>query len=283
MFKKIINLNSRKKLFDKINNIEIINSGVDPEGDPFVVLKNGTLFYGGKNKANTDNLLYNLLSSKTKKNLDLRCVQTALDIVIRYVEGGLKYGGPRKQSRYIVKKGDVVSEMGAYQGFCSLRLAEQVGPNGKVIAIEPMPDNYRLLKKNKIANGYDQIEIINKGVWDNTKTLVFNRKIGDGQSSSIEMEYEGGEKVKVLAEPLDVLYSNLDIFPEDFMIIQLNGAEINGLRGLTKFKPKHLCIAARYDTEGVDAALAIKRLLESRNYNVEIDDEDFVFAKLIDK
>ncbi|MDM8527695.1 hypothetical protein QUF58_05715 [Anaerolineales bacterium HSG24] len=49
---------------------------------------------------------------------------------------------------------------------------------------------------------------------------------------------------------------------------------------MTSFQPKYLSIAARYDTEGENSALAIKRNLETRGYIVEIEEEDFVFAKL---
>ena len=65
-----------------------------------------------------------------------------------------------------------------------------------------------------------------------------------------------------------------------YIIIQLNGAEINGLRGLNKFKPLNMSIAARYDTENVDAALAIKDLLNTRGYTSEIIEKDFVFSRL---
>ena len=280
MIKKFQGIYNRKLLFNKVNKLGIKKSGVDSDGDPFIELIDGTIFFGGKVKANSDKYLYKTLSSKTRRVLKYECVQVATDIVIRYIEGGLKYGGPKKQSRYIVKEGDFVAEMGGYQGFCSVKLAQQVGKKGKVVAIEPMPDNFRLLKKNKEANHLDQMVIVNRGVWDSMKELVFNRKIGDGQSSSIEMNYDGGEQVKVQAETLDKIFDNIKILAKDFMIIQLNGAEINGLRGLTKFKPKFLSIAARYDTEDEDAAVAIKKILEERGYSVEIDEEDFVFAKL---
>jgi len=267
-------------LFQKLNHLNINESGIDEEGDPFVKLDNGTLFFGGPNKANTDKLLYKLLSTSTKKKLKSECVQTAVDIVIRYKEAALMYGGPKKERNYSVKQGDSVSEMGAYQGFCSIKLAQKTGPSGKVVAIEPMPDNFRLLKKNKEANNLDHITIVNKGVWDSQKNLVFNRKVGDGQSSSIEMSYSAGEKIEVPADTLDNIYSSIGLDHLDYIIIQLNGAEINGLRGLNKFKPLNMSIAARYDTENVDAALAIKDLLNTRGYTSEIIEKDFVFSRL---
>ena len=270
----------RRGMFKKVDDLPITSSGVDGEGDPFVMLNDGTTFYGSHVSRKRDKMLYNILSKKTKQVLEPGCVQVAIDVMIRYFEGGLMYGGPKKQSRYKVKPGDRVAEMGAYQGFCSVKLAQQVGENGHVVAIEPMPDNYRLLEKNMKANNFTQSTTVNKGVWDELKTLVFNRVKGDGQSSSIEMTYVDGDKLEVPADTLDSIFEEVGVQPSDFMIIQLNGAEINGLRGLQSFKPKNFTIAARYDTEGEDAATVIKGELLNRGYEVEIDEEDFLFAKL---
>ena len=129
-------------------------------------------------------------------------------------------------------------------------------------------------------NGLTNVTCVNKGVWDSKIELKFNRRKGDGQSSSIEMDYDNANIYTVPADTLDNIFSDVSLKAKDFMIVQLNGAEINALRGLSTFKPKHLSIAARYDTEGVDAANAIKQILEEREYRVEIDEKDFVFATL---
>jgi len=277
---RIRSLKRRREMFKKVDALPIASSGVDSEDDPFVILEDGTTFFGSHVSRKRDKVLYNMLSKETKSKLKPECSQVAIDVMIRYYEGGLMYGGPKKQSRYNVKLGDSVAEMGAYQGFCSVKLAQQVGKKGHVVAIEPMPDNYRLLAKNMKANNLTQSTTVNKGVWDESKMLVFNRVKGDGQSSSIEMVYDDGDTFEVPADTLDSIFNEVGVQPTDFMIIQLNGAEINGLRGLQSFKPKNLTIAARYDTEGEDAASVIKGELINRGYDVEIDDEDFLFAKL---
>lgn len=281
--KKIIQtLHGRKQLYKKIDQLPISKSGTDDDGDHFVQLNDGTIFFGNSYvPARLDKpIFYNLLSRKTRNVLQFESMQVAIDIIIRYIEGALQYKGPVKQAYYKVDTGDCVAEMGAYQGFYSLKLAKQVGPAGKVVCIEPMPDNFRLLKKNKEFNNLDQMSIVNKGVWDSKKILNFNRRKGDGQSSSIEMLYDNADLFSVQADSLDNIFSEISIKPKDFIIIQLNGAEINALRGLLSFNPKHLSIAARYDTEGEDAAQAIRKLLESRGYEVRIDQEDFVYAQL---
>lgn len=281
MINKISTLLRRKNMVAKVNDLLIEKSGVDEEGDPFVKLMGGPTFFGAKSNYSFDKILYvTELSSKMKKVLVPETLQVAIDIVIRYKEGGLMYGGPKKQSKYHVKKGDYVSEMGAYQGFCSIKLAEQVGATGKVICIEPMPDNYRLLRKNMEENNFIHVTCVNKAVWHQQKETKFKRRKSDHQSSTIEMEYKNADYFSVKADTLDNIFEAANCNSIDLMIIQLNGAEINGLRGLSLFKPKHLSIAARYDTEGVDAAKAIKELLNKRGYTVNIEQEDFVFAKL---
>jgi len=270
----------RLELLNKVTNLEIEKCGIDSEGDPFVKLKEGPIFYGSRSSNKLDHILYPTLPRGVRMLLSKECIQVAVDIVIRYNEGGLKYGGPKKQSRYKVSRKDKVAEMGAYQGFCSIKLAEQVGEKGSVIAIEPMPDNFRLLEKNVKANNLSHVTCVNKGVWDVEKKLKFNRKKNDRQSSSIEIKYNNSDYFIVQADSLDNIFNDIDEFANEFMIIQLNGAEINALRGLSIFKPKHLSIAARYDTEGVDAALAISKLLKEKGYTVEVENEDFVFAEL---
>ena len=273
---RIVGSSAARKMVPKINRLPIAESGVDSAQDPFVRLDDGTIFYG--HSSHHYNSVYRLIEPSVRTKLRKECLQVAVDVVIRYVEGGLKYGGPRKQSRYTVQPGDFVSEMGGYEGFCSIKLAQQVGADGKVVAIEPMRDNFRLLQKNRDANDLSQLIVENCAVWDSEKEVQFQRRKGDGQSSSIEMSYRNEDTYTVKAEPLDQIYERLRVQPVDFVIIQLNGAEVNALRGLKSFTPRHLSIAARYDTEGVDAAIAIKDLLEGRGYVVEIDDEDFVFA-----
>jgi len=274
---RIIGTKHTREIIEKVSRLPISDSGID-EGDPFVKLEDGTILFGTRTRIYDS--AYRFLDRRIKAKLSKDCIQVAADVVIRYVECGLQYGGPKKQSRYTVQPGDRVSEMGGYQGFCSVKLAQQVGPEGRVVAIEPMADNFRLLERNKQANHLDQLIVVNRAVWDTHKTVQFQRRKGDGQSSSIEMGYKDGDTYDVPAETLDQIYRKTGVKPVDFVIIQLNGAEINGLRGLTDFAPRHLSIAARYDTEGEDAALAVKKFLIDRNYEVEIDQQDFVFAKL---
>lgn len=279
MINKINNGIKRAQLLLKLKNIDIFESGIDREGDVYIKLKDGTTFFGPQSPVKYDKYLFRLFNLKSLNIKDHRCIQVALDVYIRYYNGALMYKGPIKQKNYQVNQGDVVSEMGAYQGFYAIKLAQQVGTSGKVLAIEVVPENYRLLQKNIKANHLNQIIAYNSAVWDENTNLIIKKRENDGQSSSIEKSYENAHHFTIKAKTLDTILQAVNIHHIDFMIIQLNGAEINALSGLQSLNPKNLSIAARYDTKGTDATKAVQELLLSRNYSVEIVEEDFIFAK----
>lgn len=58
----------------------------------------------------------------------------------------------------IVKEGDIVVDIGANIGYYALLESKIVGARGIIYAIEPVPENYDLLKKNIALNTYSNIE-----------------------------------------------------------------------------------------------------------------------------
>lgn len=58
-----------------------------------------------------------------------------------------------------VKKGQVVADLGCHSGFYTLPLAECVGPEGKVYAVDIDKKSIRTLEKNAGKGSYHNIEI----------------------------------------------------------------------------------------------------------------------------
>ena len=56
--------------------------------------------------------------------------------------------------RQHVRPGEVCADVGANVGYFSLLLAQQVGPQGCVVAVEAAPGNVRKLQRNLAANGW---------------------------------------------------------------------------------------------------------------------------------
>lgn len=276
--KSIKYIYSKIRLNKKVSKLDTLKTGTE-DGMAYIQTKDGMVFYGIKSAAK-DRKYYNLLSNRAKKRIPFSCYQLACDIIIRYHEGGLKYGGPRKELFYNVKKGDVIAEMGAYMGHYTLYLSKKAGNSGKVIAIEPMPDNVSILKRNILSNAIENVVVVPKGVWKQKDEMTFNRRKGDNQSGSLQLSYDNSSELKVEVNSLDNILAEQNIKHVNFMLIQLNGVEIEALEGLIKTKPLNMAIAARYKKDGKDAAPLIKEILVSRGYIVTIVNKDYVFAKL---
>ncbi len=82
-----------------------------------------------------------------------------------YFRGEREVDSTREMKR-IVKKGDTILDVGANIGYYALMESKLVGENGKVYAIEPAPENFRVLKANVIFNDYKNIELFNFLVGD---------------------------------------------------------------------------------------------------------------------
>lgn len=269
-------IRDRLKINRMVNRLKIREAGSE-DGLLYLLNEDGKFFFAPE----TDKKLfkyYSLLSSGTKSMIPFSHYLIACDIVIRYIGGDLKYGGPSKQMYYTVKPGDVVAEMGAFRGFYTLMLADQIGKNGEIIAIEAMPDNYKYLEKNIQKNQLENVVCIQKGVWNEKDKKSFGRKPKDLQSSSIQLEYGQAEIVVEVDSLMNILEAN-NVNDVDFMVIQLNGAEFNAIQGLGHYLPKHFSIAARYDVEGESIVDNIIKVLQSKNYHWELVDGSFLFAK----
>jgi FkbM family methyltransferase len=59
----------------------------------------------------------------------------------------------------IVKAGEQVADIGAHIGYFTVLLSRLVGPAGRVVAFEPEPSNFELLKANCILNGCANAEL----------------------------------------------------------------------------------------------------------------------------
>lgn len=269
---------NRLKLTYKVSTLNIESAGIN-DNIPFVKLKKGPVFYGLKSKAK-DKKYYKLLPRKIKSLLPFDAFLVANDIIIRYHEGGLKLGGPKKELFYKTKAGDYIAEMGAYMGHYTIYLSEKVGENGKVIAIEPMPDNLKILKKNVVENNLKNVVIVPNGVWKEKDEMIFHRKKGDHQSGSVQLNYENDDTLKIPVDSLDNILKEQKVQQVDFMLIQLNGVETEALEGLKNYKPLHIAIAARYSKDANSASKLISNILMERNYTTEIVKREFVFAEL---
>lgn len=161
-----------------------------------------------------------------------------------YSGGKNEYPVQQVIARYL-KQGDVFYDIGANVGFFSLIAARLVGASGQVYAFEPVPANASLIQKNAEINNLRNITVFQKAISDN-----------NGKGDLIQTEHPGGAKLSVVDTPLnspikmiipvevisiDGLLINRDILPPKLVKIDVEGAEIQVLKGMSttigKYKP----------------------------------------------
>lgn len=145
-----------------------------------------------------------------------------------------------KMMRNFLNPQSVILDIGANIGWYSLNLSKYV-PSGKIIAFEPVPRTFWLLKKNIELNGVRNVQLRNTGLSDKKGEFEFyyNPKL-TGATSLRNLGTGRGRKVKCKVERLDDI---APILPPriDFIKCDVEGAELFVIRGalniLKKTKP----------------------------------------------
>jgi FkbM family methyltransferase len=137
--------------------------------------------------------------------------------------------------------GDVVYDVGANLGFFSLVAARLVGPDGRVVAFEPAPENAEAIRRNARLNLIDNIVVIPRAVSSRAGTARL--QIVDDQSwSRLEEfgEHPDTERVlEVETVTIDELVGSGELPPPALVKIDVEGAEVAVLEGMRATIAEH--------------------------------------------
>jgi FkbM family methyltransferase len=161
-----------------------------------------------------------------------------------------------------VRKGDVVLDCGANVGTFA-RYSFMAGA-AKVIAIEPAPDNLECLRRNfpaEIADG--RMVIVPKGVWDKEDFLELRVDPENQAADSFVIERKGAiVTAKVPLTTIDKMVAELELQKVDFIKMDIEGAEVNALRGgketIARHHPRMALSAYHRPTDPVEIPAAVK-------------------------
>lgn len=144
-------------------------------------------------------------------------------------------------SKSIIKKGEVVFDVGANVGLHTVLFSRLVGEEGKVIAFEPNLDNLKKLRLNLAINGCNNVVIVEEAIADKNKKYDFYQlkksSINTGDHSlaytdsikKLEKE-EGIFKSDVNGITLDTFCDKAEIRPT-FLKMDIEGFEYFALKG----------------------------------------------------
>lgn len=138
-----------------------------------------------------------------------------------------------------LKKGDLVLDVGANIGYYVLMEAKIIGEKGRIIAVEPLPENIRLLNKNVGLNRIgDMVEIHNFAISneDGDKEFFISKASNLGTlhpdvfTEKKKVDFIGSFKVKTV----DIYKFLLEIGRVDLMRMDIEGHEVEVFEGLVR-------------------------------------------------
>jgi FkbM family methyltransferase len=133
--------------------------------------------------------------------------------------------------------GNVFVDVGAHVGKYSFYASRQVGDAGRIVAVEPHPENFKNLKKGIEVNGLTNLVAIRKAC---------SNYSGEGflKESELSAKHELVQevtRVKVVVDTLDNILLGLRVRRTDMVKIDVNGSEYKVLQGarrtLKVFRP----------------------------------------------
>ncbi|MFZ0040963.1 MAG: FkbM family methyltransferase [Solirubrobacteraceae bacterium] len=189
----------------------------------------------------------------------IRLHSHSVDVVSVYLLGQYTYA---RGESVAVGPGDVVLDIGACYGDTALSFASRVGAAGKVYAFEFDSVNLEILRANLKLNPElsGRIEIVERALWDSSgETLPF---ASAGRSTSLTLGGSGPTSVTTLT--LDDFVSENGLDHVDFVKMDVEGAELNVLRGaatvLPRFRPALALAAYHRDDDLVSLPAQIDSL-----------------------
>lgn len=128
-----------------------------------------------------------------------------------------------------LRPGDTFVDAGANIGFYTVLAAGLVGPQGRVIAIEMMPDTAAILREHVRINGLTNVVVIEGALSDKAgERVVAHVDEGKYGQASIA-DVRGGRTVDVVTATLEDILG--DVPKASLMKMDLEGAEAAALRG----------------------------------------------------
>lgn len=174
--------------------------------------------------------------------------------------------------------GGTAIDIGANFGMHTLVMAQRVGPSGQVLAVEPVPGNLRLLRRNIALNRYhDRVRVLNCAISDLAPATIEMNVDSDAlePSASIVTKKREGVSLTVANQSLDAVISTLSAMRSCFVKIDVEGAELSVLRSgmffLNRVRPKLLIEVHDYALPDFgESSATVYEFLTSHGFEIEI-------------
>ena len=178
----------------------------------------------------------------------------------------------------VLDPGMTFVDVGANFGWFTLAAARQVGPAGRVIAVEANPDTFDMLATNVEINGFaDRVTTWPKAAWHEAAVLDFHVMRKHKGTSSLRSDvaawtcalHDDAERIQVEALCLDDMIGER---PVHMIKLDVEGAEPQVLRGMrrTMERNRDLCVSIEFAPAWYPDGGAERLLAEIEGYGFQI-------------
>lgn len=140
-----------------------------------------------------------------------------------------------------LRPGATVYDIGANVGFVTLLAARLVGPTGRVIAFEPVPENVAAIRHNLALNGIDWAEVVETAVAEKpgSATLILSDVSAFSRLATVNVPTGARGQIEVGVTSVDEFLAAGLAPPPDFVKIDVEGAELEVVRGMRQTLADH--------------------------------------------
>jgi FkbM family methyltransferase len=188
---------------------------------------------------------------------------------------GLNEVSVQEALQRVLKPAGVFYDVGANVGFFTVIAAYLSGPNGRVLAFEPVPENVKAIKRNVGLNRFGMVEVheVAASRTCGTAELLLAEYAGGAALASAPPPPDARGSIRVRTVALDDLVAD-GCPPPDVVKIDVEGAEIEVFEGMAHILERYRPILL-YEVDAADAetlaerAGACARWLRARGYAIE--------------
>jgi FkbM family methyltransferase len=173
----------------------------------------------------------------------------------------------------VLHPGAVFWDVGANVGFFTVMGARLVGPTGRVVAFEPVPDSARAIKRNAERNAMSNVTVIACAACAVTGAamLSFGGESTQARLVATAAADPGARTLRVSGVRLDEAASAFGVPEPDVVKIDVEGAECDVIRGMVEVMRRHRPIILA-EMHGRNAEFA--DLLQAHGYRLRSVETD---------
>jgi FkbM family methyltransferase len=169
-------------------------------------------------------------------------------------------------------RGKTVFDIGGYEGIYTLFFARAVGAKGRVVTFEPNPINHAVIRRNVELNGFTNVTLRSVALADRKGHADLLFPVREPARGTLWAHYQlkiakdfQSRKLTVDIDTLDNQVAGLSA--PDFIKIDVEGAELEVLRGMERVMSEHRPALFIEIHTGVDVRQVVS-LLADANYEM---------------